>query len=258
MELGTGDTYSRTVPDSSVTEPWAAVELGENRTCKYVAVGYGHTCVILDDDSLKCWGWGYDGQLGYENSENIGGYPHQMGDILPAVDVGTDLSVKDISLGFYHTCAILSNNSLKCWGFNSYGQLGYGDAKNRGLEQDEMGDDLKEVDLGPAASLQMITAGFAHTCVVVDYQYVKCWGLNDYGQLGLGDTRSRGLNDLDMQTLAYVQLSELAPNDLPEDATLPLIATDIPTPIPQASAAATYTFYWHFCLITMLCLLRQR
>ena len=61
---------------------------------------------------------------------------------LPSVDLGSGRSAKFIAAGGDHTCAILDDGSVKCWGRNDYGQLGYGDNQNRGDGAGEMGDDL--------------------------------------------------------------------------------------------------------------------
>ena len=98
------------------------------------------------------------------------------------------------SLGGAFSCAILYGGVVKCWGYNNYGQLGLGDSSNRGDGPGEMGDNLPVVDLGTGRTAKMIgaSAGGAHVCAVLDDDSVKCWGRNDYGQLGLGDTSNHG------------------------------------------------------------------
>jgi len=207
-QLGLGDVLYREVPTGSIMDDdtWPSIDLGTDRTARYIALGYAHTCVILDNDSVKCWGWNYDGQLGMGDNENRGDFPHEMGDNLKAIDVGLNLKVKQISLGYYHTCAILSNDSLKCWGFNKFGQLGLGDTYNRGLLPKGMGENLPPVKLG--FRVKQVTAGFGHTCAVLGDNSLKCWGLNDSGQLGLGDDVIRGSAKHDMDSLARVDLNE--------------------------------------------------
>ena len=56
----------------------------------------------------------------------------------------------------------------------------------------EMGDSLPAVALGTGRTAVAITAGASHTCALLDNGTVKCWGDNDYGQLGLGDTDEPG------------------------------------------------------------------
>eukprot|EP01083_Nonionella_stella_P012465 35364_1 len=89
-----------------------------------------------------------------------------------------------------HNC-ILEDNEVKCWGMNIFGECGYGDTNNRGDEANEMGDTLLEIDLGSNFTPIQIVKGGYHTCAL-SANAVKCFGLNDYGQLGYGDTNNRG------------------------------------------------------------------
>jgi alpha-tubulin suppressor-like RCC1 family protein len=113
-----------------------------------------------------------------------------MGDALPAVDLGA--SAKAVAAGKHHTCALLDNNRVKCWGGNEFGQLGVGDTGARGVEAGQMGGGLPAADLGRSVSAIATGAAANHTCALLDNEKVKCWGLNDMGQLGLGDTANRG------------------------------------------------------------------
>jgi hypothetical protein len=98
----------------------------------------------------------------------------------------------------------------KCWGSNYYGQLGLGDTLARGDGADQMGENLPSVDLGANWTVVEVAAGYAHTCVRLENgvaRAVKCWGLNNYGELGLGNTTSRGDGGGEMgDSLAAVQL----------------------------------------------------
>ena len=58
------------------------------------------------------------GQLGQGHVNNIGDGPNEMGNNLPPISFGSQLSVKAIAAGWYHTCALLSNDSVKCFGNN--------------------------------------------------------------------------------------------------------------------------------------------
>ena len=70
-----------------------------------------------------------------------------MGDNLPAVDLGTGRVATAISTCGAHTCAILDDTSVKCWGYNNNGQLGLGHKNNRGRFSSQMGDNLPTVDI---------------------------------------------------------------------------------------------------------------
>merc|ERR1712188_44830 len=107
----------------------------------------GHTCVILDNAKVKCWGLNDVGQLGLGDRKNRGARGG-MGDQLPYLDFGQGRTAKSLSAGHEHTCAVLDNGQVKCWGHNNHGQLGLGDKRDRGSSSDEMGDSLPAVDLG--------------------------------------------------------------------------------------------------------------
>ena len=166
------------------------VDLGTNHTAKAVATGGGHTCAILDDDSVKCWGFNYGGQLGLGHRTN---QPTPQN-----VNLGTDRTAKKIVAGTNHTCAILDNDKVKCWGLNNSGQLGLGDRtvsmprrinKDRGDAPNEMGDHLNYVDLGGAGTDYVATdivSGDGHNCVILNDNSLKCWGRNTENQLKLG------------------------------------------------------------------------
>jgi hypothetical protein len=94
--------------------------------------------------------------------------------------------------GQAHTCALLDNQQLKCWGGNG-GRLGLGDAVTRGDGPGEMGDSLPAVNLGTGRTASAIGSGFGvHVCASLDDGQFKCWGGNNNGELGLGDTLTRG------------------------------------------------------------------
>ena len=126
--MGDGTTTDRHNP--------GAVDLGDGRTAKVVGLGSAYTCVILDDDSLKCWGHNDFGQLG-----------DGTGTVSPRfVDLGESRSAKAVSFGHQHGCAILDDDSLKCWGDSDDGKMGV-PTGHRGDDPNEMGDNLPAVNL---------------------------------------------------------------------------------------------------------------
>jgi E3 ubiquitin-protein ligase HERC3 len=145
-----------------------------------------------DDQALKCWGRNTEGELGLGHTENRGDRPGQMGDNLPAVDLGRGRYALDVAIGDYHACALLDQGSVKCWGMNGLGELGLGDTETRGDQPGEMGDNLPALELGTGRRATSLAAGESHTCAVLDDGSVKCWGLNGSLQLGLGDANDRG------------------------------------------------------------------
>ena len=177
-----------------------SISLGANRKAKAISAGSFHTCVILDENSLKCWGRNDSGQLGLETDTNSTSPPNNP------VDLGTGRAVREVSTGFAHTCVVLDNDEMKCFGNNGHGQLGLGDTENLGDEAGEMGSALPAISLGSdtnnltyKAKAVSIGSKAIHVCALLttsktnaDAKHIKCWGDNNYGQLGLGDTQDRG------------------------------------------------------------------
>ena len=191
-QLGQGDTNDRGDEAGEMGDDLPVINLGTDKTAKQITVGWAHACAILNDDTLKCWGYNAFGQLGYGDIDNRGDEAGEMGDNLPTVDLGNGKTAKEVSAGFYHTCAILNDDTMKCWGTNTAGQLGYGDTNNRGDAADEMGDDLGTVNLGTGKKVKKIVMGFFHACAILTDDTLKCWGNGGSGRLGYGDENNRG------------------------------------------------------------------
>jgi alpha-tubulin suppressor-like RCC1 family protein len=169
------------------------VDLGAGRSAVEVVAGFDHTCALLDDGTVKCWGDNQFGQLGLGDTWPRGGSPGEMGDALPEVQLGSTNTVLTLRAGGVHTCALFSGGKVKCWGQNFEGQLGLGDDQNRGEHPDEMGDALPFVDLGSGRTVKWLARGLSHdTCALLDDSSVKCWGQNFQGILGLGSGSNRG------------------------------------------------------------------
>lgn len=193
-----------------------AVNLGTGRTAKAISVGHyevtSFSCAILDNNTVKCWGYNGDGQLGIESADATRGLASAgMGDALPAVNLGTGRTAVSVSVGSEHACAVLDNGSVKCWGSNGWGQLGIGDETSRGKLSGQMGDALPAVNLGAGRTATAIAAGTISTCAILDNGAVKCWGGNQSGQLGIGNTSDYGgltssPNTLAMSALPTVNL----------------------------------------------------
>eukprot|EP01083_Nonionella_stella_P128115 388119_1 len=173
--------------------------------------GDRHTCVLSTGNKVKCFGDNNNGQLGsYGNTHTI-----KLNDgNLSMVDLGSNFLTTQIVTGYEHTCALSTTNKVKCWGYNLYGQLGYGDKNNRGDEANEMGDSLSEVDLGSSFIPMRIIAGKDHTCALSTANKVKCFGRNNYGQLGYNDVKPRGNGVLNEMGDALLEI-DLGSNFIP-------------------------------------------
>ncbi len=185
--LGYGNTND--VSDPSSVGP---VNLG-GQGAQAITAGAAHTCAILDDRSVRCWGFGGDsfprgdGRLGYGNTSNVAD-PSAVG----PVNLGLGRKAVAISAGGAHTCAILDEHSVRCWGAANSGQLGYGNTNNIGSTPATTPDTAGPVSLGSGHTAVAISAGGAHTCAILDDASVRCWGFGASGQLGYGNTSNVG------------------------------------------------------------------
>ena len=172
--------------------------LGQDLLVLHVSTGSDHSCVLLSNLKVKCWGSGSHGRTGYGNTLDRGDVGGQMGNFLPEVSLGNGLVPVAVEAGGSHSCALFTNGRVKCWGSNVNGQLGYDDGDHRGDDQDEMGDLLDFVDFGVNRTVRKLVCGNIHSCVILENYELKCWGLNDEGQLGYGDQLPRGSGPSDM------------------------------------------------------------
>ena len=141
-----------------------------------LSAGNKHTCVILDNGSLKCWGQDNYGQLG----DGGGNYDTNAPSTTP-VNLGTNRTAVAIASGLDHSCAILDDGSVSCWGDGSYGRLGYGGGS-------PMSTPIQTSSLGTGRTAVAITSGNEHTCALLDNGSATCWGRNSNGQLGYGSS----------------------------------------------------------------------
>ncbi|MDP7373809.1 MAG: RCC1 domain-containing protein, partial [Candidatus Poseidoniaceae archaeon] len=92
------------------TPPSTAIDLGTGRTAVALSQ-FHHTCAILDNGDLKCWGLNDYGQLGDGGSSVTTNSPSST-----PVNLGSGRTAVAVSTDRYNTCAILDNGDLKCWG----------------------------------------------------------------------------------------------------------------------------------------------
>ena len=143
-----------------------------------VATGASHTCVLLNDQTVQCWGSNYEGQLG-NGTTNVSSTPVTVSGISTATAIAVSGSY------FGHSCALLSDNTIKCWGYNLQGQLGDGTTVDKSTP----------VTVSGISTATSVSVGGGseegHSCALLSNNSVKCWGNNDYGQLGDGTTTDR-------------------------------------------------------------------
>ena len=188
-----------------------------------IAVNFASSCALNSGGAL-CWGDGSVGQLGNNNflfSSNVP-VPVLSGASQPPL-----AGVTAIAAGRSHACALTTVGNLKCWGFNTSGQLG--DGNNLNHESTPV-----DVIAGPALPLSGVTAvsaGEAHTCALMNNGGVKCWGANFTGALGNDDGASYHFTPVDVLVVPPVALTGVVSRK-PHGATGPFdLALDRVAPI---------------------------
>ncbi len=177
-----------------------------------------HTCAVLSNGRIQCWGMNESGQLG--NGTITGTVtPVEVKGITSAVQVvvgssdscallssghiqcwgedalgqlgdgnssGSDTPVEvqgitnatRLTSGALSTCALLSTGHVECWGWNTFGQLGDGNNSSANVPMEVRG----------LSNVTQVVAGAEHTCAVLSSGHIQCWGLNEHAQLGNGST----------------------------------------------------------------------
>ncbi|MCU0753495.1 MAG: CSLREA domain-containing protein [Xanthomonadales bacterium] len=165
-QLGDGTTTNRLteVDVSGLTSGVSAIDPGEI-----------HACAITTGGGVKCWGSNQSGRLGDGTTTTR----------LTPVDVsGLTSGVSAVAASLNHTCALTTGGGVKCWGFNTAGELGDGSTEFFRTTAVDVS--------GLTSGVSTIATGGSHTCARTTGGGVKCWGFNGSGQLGIGG-RNYGL-----------------------------------------------------------------
>lgn len=158
--LGDGNNTYSTSTKTSPTGITGVAYLSDNP-------GWNHECVVLSNRTLKCWGLNDNGQIGKGTNGTIESTPAAVSGIT---------NVDSVSTGPYSTCAVKTDGTPWCWGWNGYGGLGVGDTTLRNVPTAVSG----------LTGVSQISPGYYHSCAVLTDTTIKCWGRGTYGSLGDG------------------------------------------------------------------------
>ncbi|MEM9463647.1 MAG: hypothetical protein AAGF11_56440 [Myxococcota bacterium] len=141
------------------------------------------TFARLADGTIHAWGQNDAAQLGLLHTMDLGDDETPATASEPtAVDLGGVATA--LAVGASFACALRADAAVLCWGAGNHGQLGLGNIARVGDDETPQG--AGTLLLG--APVVGLTAGADHACALLDSGQIRCWGANDYGQLGLGHT----------------------------------------------------------------------
>jgi len=156
-------------------------------TVAQIASGESHTCALLTDGTVRCWGANDAGQLGFGALDVCTKYGYPCARAPGAV--ARLEGVAQIAAGGLHTCARMIDGTVQCWGSDADGELGFTAKETcNGSEAEPCSTRAKPV---PGLDhVVEIALGRRHSCARLDVGEVRCWGWNGYGQLGDGTKKS--------------------------------------------------------------------
>ena len=166
-----GNLGNGTRQDTGVLSTVSGLDSG----VKAIAAGWHHACALLSNGGIKCWGNNETGGLG-------DGTTTQATTPVEVQELGG--VAKAIAAGSNYSCALLDDGTLKCWGNNMLGQLG--------IKTDKCGKNYSPCSVKPLkiegldGAVVEMSLGESNSCAVTEKGSLFCWGLNEYGQLGIG------------------------------------------------------------------------
>ena len=138
-----------------------SVSTGSPVLAQSVSAGGAHTCALMQDEMVRCWGKNSYGQIGVGTTSSTSG--------VQKVNLG---DVRQVAAGIDYTCALTMKGLVYCWGSNSYGQIGDATTTNR----------PSPTAVSGLQGVTQIAVGGGHSCALLSSGQVRCWGKNDYSQ----------------------------------------------------------------------------
>lgn len=176
-----GDNSHGQLGDGSFSPRGAPVNVSGSEAVDVIQLTAGglHTCATRADSKIACWGANGRGQLG-NGSTTDSASPTVVAITYPDHSQTQLSGIVQTAAGRYHTCARFTNNTAACWGDNAYGELG-----------DPSAPSIQPSPVGVAGPLLFyaLTSADDYTCSSIANGHMACWGRNDEGQFGTGDSR---------------------------------------------------------------------
>ena len=136
-----------------------------------------HTCALISDGTVECWGRNDTGQLGNQVPGDRS-TPAKVVGVAGAVAIASGADYGIVPPTGY-SCAIVTDGAVQCWGYGTFGALGNGTGSSGG-----------PVYVSGITGAVAIVAAGGHACVILQEGSVACWGRNDQGQVGDGTARA--------------------------------------------------------------------
>ena len=158
------------IGDGTRTDRERPVTVDGLRGVQALAAGERHVCAVRAGGEVWCWGFDNAGQAGGPPVPGIALRPQRVSGLPPA---------REVVVGELHSCALGTDGSVRCWGSNVHGQVGFASGSHDSGRVWE----AHRVELPPARSL---ASGPRHTCALLVDGTARCWGANERGQCGGG------------------------------------------------------------------------
>ncbi len=240
--LAAGDNYTCAILSVGKVQCWGANESGQLGDGSLVnqfkpvdvvglpqgitalAAGFAHTCALTSQGELLCWGNNDRGQLGDD---------HAINHFQPSPVLGLEHNVKTVVAGDQFTCVLTAEGKVKCWGYNSQGQIGDGTDTDQSSPADVV---------GLSGTAIILAAGNRHVCAAMQSGQVKCWGGYSFG---VDETKSLESGYL----VPSIRLTPVNAIELSVQSTItptiapnitPVVSAETPTPL-QASPSSAHS-----------------